>query len=145
VGIICPPLVGIWLADLSKLWGKVHIYWEGHKFCEISTLDLSYVHSSCQIYGWDFAKFHVLLRIYKLYPWGFPAMHNWNQHFEKPLENHLRKKHKLLNCVTSCQGWRLWRHTRVWIFYVTLWLEFQDLTKNQFNSNSITWFFIFKC
>ena len=35
---------------------------------------------------------------------GIPAMHNWNQHFEKPLENHLRKKHKLLYCVTSCQG-----------------------------------------
>ena len=23
--------------------GKVHIFWEGHKFCEISTLLLSYV------------------------------------------------------------------------------------------------------
>ena len=35
---------------------------------------------------------------------GIPAMHNWNQHFEKPLETHLRKKYKLLNCVNSCQG-----------------------------------------
>ena len=23
--------------------GKVHIFWEGHKICEISTIDLSYV------------------------------------------------------------------------------------------------------
>ena len=36
------------------------------KFCEISTLDLSYVSSNGQIYGGDFAKFCGLLRIYEL-------------------------------------------------------------------------------
>ena len=36
------------------------------KFCEISTVDLSYVVNGL-IYGGDFAKFCGLLRIYKLY------------------------------------------------------------------------------
>ena len=37
------------------------------KFCEISTVDLSYVCSNCKIYGGDFAKVCGLLRIYELY------------------------------------------------------------------------------
>ena len=37
------------------------------KFCEISTVDLSYVCSASQIYGGDFAKFCGLLRMYELY------------------------------------------------------------------------------
>ena len=37
-------------------------------FCEITTLDLSYVCCDSQIYGGDFAKFCGLLRIYELYP-----------------------------------------------------------------------------
>ena len=36
------------------------------KFCEISTVDLSYVCSNDQIYGGNFAKFCGLLRIYEL-------------------------------------------------------------------------------
>ena len=38
------------------------------KLCEISTVDLSYVCSSGQIYGGYFAKYCGLLRIYELYP-----------------------------------------------------------------------------
>ena len=37
------------------------------KFCEISTVDLSYVLSNGQIDSGDFAKFCGLLRIYELY------------------------------------------------------------------------------
>ena len=36
-------------------------------FCEISTVDLSYVACNGQIYRGDFAKFCGLFRIYKLY------------------------------------------------------------------------------
>ena len=35
-------------------------------FCEISTLDLSYIYSNSQIYSGDFAKFCGLFRIYEL-------------------------------------------------------------------------------
>ena len=37
------------------------------EFCEISTVDLSYVVHNGQIYGGDFAKFFGLFRIYELY------------------------------------------------------------------------------
>ena len=61
------------------LISKVHIFWEGHKFCKISTVDLSYLvkfkyfvafseymNFNGQIYGGDFAKFCGLLKIYDL-------------------------------------------------------------------------------
>ena len=49
-------------------WTALIYYKKATKFCEISTVDLSYyVLSNNQIYSGDFAKFCGLLRIYELY------------------------------------------------------------------------------
>ena len=59
-----------WLYGVMEDWYTAllkFIYSEkATKFCEISTVDLSYVNSNGQIYGGDFAKFCGLLRIYVL-------------------------------------------------------------------------------
>ena len=61
----------LWKSDFGTFWqpahlkvgesemkhmGKVHEFWEGHNFYEISTIDLSYVVTNGQIYGIDFRK-----------------------------------------------------------------------------------------
>ena len=57
------------------IWYLKFIYSEkATKFCEISTVDLSYVLSNGQICSGDFAKFCGLLRIYQLYNfWNLSA------------------------------------------------------------------------
>ena len=50
----------------APLWGKVHIFWEGHKILRNlhQLFDWQYIG---QIIGGDFAKFFGLFRIYELY------------------------------------------------------------------------------
>ena len=63
------PKVSLVSYELCKMipYDKVHIFWEGHKICEISTIDLSYhVVNNGQIWDGYFANFCGLLRIYEL-------------------------------------------------------------------------------
>ena len=58
--------LGTTIIFLDKSSGKVHIFWEGHKF--LRNLHRRFVlYSNGQIYVGDFAKFCGLLRIYELY------------------------------------------------------------------------------
>ena len=65
-------------------FSKVHIFWVGHYFFEISIADLSLC-SNGQIYGGDFANFWGLLRIYELYSISIDELVLWWQSKNKTI------------------------------------------------------------
>ena len=63
------PICDLFSSFWSRIWIHVMFIYsqKATNFCEISTLDLSYVLHNGQIYAGDFAKFCDLLKIYELY------------------------------------------------------------------------------